>query len=370
MTVNPLDADRPPEPPRGGRRRGAHGGEVRRRRRDESLMVPDAQFQSYYGNHVVKPAPWKYEIPAYLFLGGVAAGGALLGAGGAVAGYPALRRIGRFTAVGAAALGGGALVKDLGKPSRALNMMRTVKLTSPMSVGSWILASFSGFAGVAMAAELGRSLLDHDSSLARVLRVVEPPATVGSALFAPPLAAYTSVLLSDTASPTWHESYRELPFVFVSSANAAASGWALLLAPSAQNGPARRLAAVSAAVEVAAFARMERSMGETLAEPLRTGRAGALLRASKVLTVGGALGAALLGRNRVAAGLSGAALLAGSACTRFGVVAAGIASAEDPRYTVEFQKERLERRRSSGVTQGAITTSRSDDVPALKGGLP
>lgn len=367
MTTNPLDADRPPELPRGGRRRGGNG-DIRQRRRDESLMVPEAEFQSYYGHQVVKPAPWKHEISTYLFLGGVAAGSGLIGAGGAAAGLPSLRRIGRFTAVGAAALGGAALAKDLGKPSRAINMMRTVKLTSPMSVGSWILTAFSGFAGVAMMAELGRSLLDHDSLLAKALRVVEPPATIGSALFAPPLAAYTAVLLSDTASPTWHESYRELPFVFVSSANAAASGWALLAAPTAENGPARKLAAVSAALEVAAFERMKQTMGPTLAEPLHAGRAGTLVKASKVLTIGGAIGAVVFGHNRAGAALSGLALMAGSACTRFGVVEAGIESAKDPRYTVEPQKQRLERRRADGVAEGSITTSRSTVAPALQGG--
>ncbi len=153
VTTNPLDADRPPEPER--RRDPASHGNARdragqnggRRRRDESLMVPDVRFDSYYGRHIVKPAPWEKEIAAYLFLGGVAAGSSLLAAGGAALGYPALRRAGRIGAVGAAALGGAALAKDLGKPSRALNMMRTVKLTSPMSVGSWILTAFSAFSG-------------------------------------------------------------------------------------------------------------------------------------------------------------------------------------------------------------------------------
>jgi hypothetical protein len=36
------------------------------------------------------------------------------------------------------------------------------------------------------------------------------------------------------------------------------------------------------------------------------------------------------------------ALLAGSACTRFGVFAAGIASAEDPKYTVVPQQRKGE----------------------------
>jgi hypothetical protein len=78
--------------------------------------------------------------------------------------------------------------------------------------------------------------------------------------------------------------------------------------------------------------------GETFHE----GRAGALLRAAKALTTLGGVGAVAGGRNRVTAGLSGLALLAGSACTRFGIFEAGRASARDPKYTVAPQRERLE----------------------------
>ena len=83
--------------------------------------------------------------------------------------------------------------------------------------------------------------------------------------------------------------------------------------------------------------RMEASMGVT-AEPLHEGKAGRLMRAAKMLTVAGAAGSLLAGRSRVVAALSGAALLAGSACTRFGVFEAGQASAKDPKYTVVPQR--------------------------------
>jgi hypothetical protein len=49
----------------------------------------------------------------------------------------------------------------------------------------------------------------------------------------------------------------------------------------------------------------------------------------------------LAGRSRVAAALSGAALMAASALTRFGVFEAGRASARDPKYTVGPQRQRL-----------------------------
>jgi len=355
MTTNPLDADRPPELPRNGRRRGNGGG---RRRRDESLMVPDATFESYYGRNVVKAPPWTEEIPTYLFLGGLAAGSGLVGAGGSARNLPALRRRGRFAALAAVALGGGALAKDLGRPDRALNMMRTMKLTSPMSVGSWILAAFGTFAGMAAAAEVGRELPNQDGLLAKTLRVADPPAAIGSALFSAPLAAYTAVLLSDTAAPTWHESYRELPFVFVGSANAAAAGLALIMSPADQNGPVRKMAVSGAALELGAGQLLRRNMDPLVAEPLHQGKAGRLLRAAEALTGAGAVGAMLFGRNRIGAGLSGVALLAGSALTRFGIFEAGMESAKDPKYTVQPQRERLERRRADGVTNDSITTIR------------
>ncbi|GAC1457226.1 MAG: hypothetical protein PVSMB10_15030 [Pseudarthrobacter sp.] len=74
------------------------------------------------------------------------------------------------------------------------------------------------------------------------------------------------------------------------------------------------------------------------------------------MAVAGGLGALVGGRNRVVAAASGVALLAASALTRFGVFEAGLASARDPRYTIEPQKNRLAARRAAGITDDAITT--------------
>jgi hypothetical protein len=237
----------------------------------------------------------------------------------------------------------GTLVHDLGRPGRFLNMLRTAKLTSPMSVGTWILSTYGPIAGVAAIAEVVDMLPAR--RLPRLLRLVSAagrPAGLLAALTAPPVAAYTAVLLSDTATPSWHEAHRELPFVFVGSAAAAAGGVGMLAAPPAQAGPARRMAIGGALLELAAERRMESSMGIT-AEPLHRDRAGRLMRASRALTVAGALGSVLGGRSRLAAGVSGAALAAGSVCTRFGVFEAGQQSARDPKYTVVPQRERLDR---------------------------
>lgn len=300
-------------------------------------MVPDAQFTSYYGRPVVKPAPWTSEIPAYLFLGGLAAGSAVLGAGADLSRRPQLRQAGRLGALGAITLGSAALVHDLGKPSRFLNMLRVIKPTSPMSMGIWVLALFGPAAGVAGAAELRDWL---PGPLARLLAATARPAGLASAVTAPAVATYTAVLLADTATPGWHEAYRELPFVFAGSAASAAGGLAMLAVPRSEASPARRMALAGAVMELAAARRMESSMG-MVAETLHQGRAGTMVRASKALTLAGALGTLLASRSRLAAVMSGAALLAGSALNRFGIFEAGQASAHDPKYTVVPQRERI-----------------------------
>lgn len=318
--------------PRSGRK---SGGEV--------SMVPEAEFTSYYGRPIVKPAPWEHDIAAYLFSGGLAAGSSLLAAGADLTGRPVLRRVGRLGALGALGFSMAALVHDLGRPERFLNMMRTVKLTSPMSVGTWILTLYGPFASAAAVAELVDMLPSGARrGPLRLVSVLGRPAGVVGAITAPPVAAYTAVLLADTATPSWHAAYRELPFVFVSSAAAASAGLGMLAAPVGEAGPARRLAVLGAAAELAMEHRMEHSMGIT-AEPLHEGRAGRWMRAAKVLTAVGAVGAAVGGRSRVVSALAGLALMGGSLSTRFGVFEAGLASARDPRYTVVPQRERLDR---------------------------
>jgi formate-dependent nitrite reductase membrane component NrfD len=309
-------------------------------------MVPPAEFVSYYGRPVVKAAPWELDVPAYLFLGGVAAGSSLLAAGADVTDRPALRRTGRLGALVGLSLSMVALVHDLGRPSRFLNMLRVVKVTSPMSVGTWLLTAYGPFAALAAVAELRPHLPRalREGRFGRALEASGRPAGLAAAVIAPTIASYTAVLLSDTATPTWHDANRHLPFVFAGSAAAASGGLGMIGAPASEAAPARRLAVGGAVLELTVAHRMEQAMGVT-AEPLHEGHPGALLKASKALTLAGAAGAVLLGgRNRTAAVVSGAALMAGSACLRLGIFEAGQASARDPKYTVVPQRERLARR--------------------------
>ncbi|WP_310077415.1 NrfD/PsrC family molybdoenzyme membrane anchor subunit [Sinomonas atrocyanea] len=361
MTHSDFDSFRPPEPAR-RRRPGGKRGSGRRGGGDgsrEMPMVPEPEFTSYYGRPVVKPAPWGDDVAAYLFLGGVAGGSALLGLGGQLTGRPILRRNARLGALAAVSVGAVALVKDLGRPERFLHMLRTFKVTSPMSVGSWILSAFSAGAGVAAVAEIDRMTGKRLplGPLRPVLQAVEGPAGVGAAFFGGPLAAYTAVLLGDTATPTWNAAHQELPFVFVSSATLASAGLAMVTTPVGEASPARKLAVLGVIGDVVATRVMEHRMDPVAAEPLHEGKAGAMLAWSERLAVAGGLGTLLAGRSRAVAAASGLALLAASALTRFGVFEAGLSSAKDPRYTIEPQKNRLAARRAAGITDDSITTA-------------
>ncbi|MFJ6214752.1 NrfD/PsrC family molybdoenzyme membrane anchor subunit [Streptomyces sp. NPDC092296] len=321
------------------RSRGRHRG-----RRGEQAMVPQAEFTSYYGRPVIKPPSWApLDIAGYFFLGGLAGAGSVLAAGAELTGRPAMARALKLSSLAAVSGSAAALVHDLGRPSRFANMLRVLKPTSPMSVGSWLLAAYGPAAGAA-------AVLDAAGRLPRLGRA----ATCGAALLGPAVAAYTAVLAADTAVPAWHEVHRELPFVFVGSAAAAASGMALVTSPTAQSGPARSAAVLGVALETAAVKIMERRIG-IIAQTYRTGTAGRLMRASEALSAAGTAGVLLARRSRAASVLSGAALLAASACTRFGVFHAGLESARDPRYTVLPQRERLERRRAA---RGPATAER------------
>ncbi|GAC60428.1 NrfD/PsrC family molybdoenzyme membrane anchor subunit [Gordonia sp. LUNF6] len=363
MTSSEYGQFRPPRPqrPQRGRRRGGGG------RRGDELMVPQAQVEhldenGYYGHPVVKAPPWETPVGAYLVLGGIAGGSGLLAAGAQLTGRKVLRRNARLAGLGAAGAGALALVADLGRPERFLHMMRTFKVTSPMSVGSWILMGYSGMIGVAAASEVDALTGDRLplGRLRPLLRALEGPAGLGAAAMGAPLAAYTAVLLGDTAMPTWNAMHRDLPFVFVSSASLAAGGLALITTPAAEAGPARNLAVLGVIGDVAATRLMEQRMDPVAAEPLHHGGPGKLMRWAERLAVAGGVGALIAGGRqgrgrRALAAAAGGALVAASTCTRFGVFHAGLESARDPRYTIEPQKRRLAARRAAGVTGDSIT---------------
>jgi hypothetical protein len=285
--------------------------------------------RSYYGRPILKPHVWKPYIGWYFFFGGLAGGSSLLGFAARTRGNHVLARNCSLLAVAGVAASPGLLIADLGRPERFLNMMRVFKPTSPMSVGTWVLAASGAADTTAAACEL----LD-------VLPGVRRTAEAASALLAPALCTYTAVLLADTSVPVWHGARRELPFVFASSAAASAGAAASLVTDAEHAVPARRLAVLGAGLGLAATSIMERRLG-ALGEPYRQERAGRLSKAFKSLHGAGGGLLVLAGRRRPLGTRLGAALiLGGSVCERLSILEAGRQSAADPKFTVEPQRER------------------------------
>lgn len=322
----------------GGRRAGRNG---KKGRGAETPMVPDAEFSSYYGKPIINQPTWESpDIPGYLYLGGLAGASSVMALGAHLTGRRSMRRSAKVTAAAGIGLSMVALVHDLGRPERFVNMLRVFKPSSPMSVGSWLL---SGYGPLAVAAA--------GSEITGLLPRLGTAATAGAAVVGPAVAAYTAALISNTAVPAWHDGHRHMPFVFVSSAATAAAGAALIGSPVSEAAPARRLALAAVASEAAVSEAMTRSMG-LVGEAYKTGEGGRYLRAAKVLNALGTAGTVLFARrSRLAAMASGSCLMAASACTRWGVFEAGISSANDPSHTVVPQRRRAESQGSSKVDQ-------------------
>src|SRR6185436_8169182 len=94
------------------------------------------------------------------------------------------------------------LTSDLGRPERFLNMLRMFKVTSPMSVGSWVVAVSGSANGVATMSRV----LGVTPRLGAVARLA-----AGASGLA--MTTYTAVLIANTSVPVWREARHELPFV-------------------------------------------------------------------------------------------------------------------------------------------------------------
>jgi hypothetical protein len=300
--------------------------------RDDGGMAPAERTRSYYGRGIINKPVWTWEIPVYFFTGGLAGACSLIATAARVDGNQSLARTARRIATAAALASPPLLISDLGRPERFHHMLRVIKPTSPMSMGSWLLAGFSTLqTGSTVLAELGR--------LPRLQRLAQTAA----AALAPMMTTYTAVLISDTAVPVWHEARKHLPWLFASGTVASGGSACLLLVPDAR--AARRLAVAGGVGELALTRLMEERLGD-LAGPYHKKPAGPWSKAATALT---AIGAGLLaasgrcGRYRRASAAAGAvATFAGAFAERWAIFRAGEDSADDPAYTVTPQRERAD----------------------------
>jgi hypothetical protein len=298
--------------------------------------------RSYHGQPVIKDPVWSWEIPCYFFTGGLAGASAGLGYLCELRGDEVLARRAWATAMLGLTVSPVLLISDLGRPERFLNMLRMFKVTSPMSVGSWIL-SVSGASTAVVAAHSWLGLLP------RVAKVARPAA----ALFGLPLCTYTAALVANTAVPAWHDARRTLPFVFGAGAGLSAGAAGMIATPPSEAGPARRLALAGAGAEMAAQLLMERRLGEQ-GEVYKHGTAARFGHLGRGCLVAGAtLALRRASSSRGAAAAAGALLLGGALSARWSVFKAGFSSASDPRYVVGPQRRRIETGERPGAARAA-----------------
>ncbi len=298
--------------------------------RGKVRVVPEEEARDYYGRAVLKEPVWSWEIPWYFFAGGLAGASADLALVARVAGNEKLARRALLAALGGATVSPVLLISDLGRPDRFYNMLRVVKPTSPMSVGTWVLSTFGTATGIAATSELFGVFPRFGHACEAV-----------SALLGPALATYTAVLVADTSVPVWHEARRELPLVFAASSAASAGAAAAILTPVENAGPARRLALGGVLGEIVAAEAMKRRLGDFLVEPYGEGESGRYDKLSKVCSgLGAAVMALASHRRRSVAVAGGVLVLAGAAFERWSVFRAGFRSTRDPKYTVIPQRER------------------------------
>lgn len=299
---------------------------------------------------------WKWLIISYFFLGGVSSGSSIVATVADLFGSREDRetvRVGRYLALLTVLPCPILLILDLGRPEQFLKMLRVFKLRSPMSLGTWGLLAFSGFATLSGAAQGARDgLMGGRLALLRRLTGQLPTRLLGAvgAPFGFFLGGYTGVLLGATAVPIWARNARLLGPLFLSSALAAscaAISLILALLPGRHSDRSGALARLHRAETVAAS-------GELLAAVaihLNSGRLGAPLTEGRLgrLHLLGSVGLGilfplalhrvgpLLGLpHRLVTVVASVASLIGGFIVKYAVVMAGHASADDPAATFEF----------------------------------
>jgi formate-dependent nitrite reductase membrane component NrfD len=299
---------------------------------------------TYFDHPVLQKAHWSWEIVAYFFVGGVAAGSSALALLAECGGRPddrTLVRNARYTALAGAGVSGMLLVADLGRPERFLKMMRIVKLKSPMSVGVYSLLAFSATSALA-AAEQARA----DGAIARnpFGWIPKAPRVAVQAVATALMASYTGVLLSATAIPVWYRGRRHLPAIFALSAASTACAMqnALLALTGGSGATSRRLErieTVAALAEAALLLHYERTAGEpgkalfegALGRRLKTMTHGVGIAVPALAVLPGLFGGGPTRPHRLRSLALAACALAGGYVLRAAVVVAGRASADDPR---------------------------------------
>jgi formate-dependent nitrite reductase membrane component NrfD len=170
---------------------------------------------------MLKTPDWEMMIVVYFFLGGIAGGSYFTAAIADNFGGPKDRqvvRIGYWLSLPLTLICALLLIGDLGVPTRFLNMLSVFKFWDPMSIGAWGLGVFGLFSFLS-------SVLVSSEGMASIRRRLSLLGTI----FGFFLAAYTGVLLSNTALPFWGDARLMGALFLVSGASTGMAAISLLL---------------------------------------------------------------------------------------------------------------------------------------------
>jgi formate-dependent nitrite reductase membrane component NrfD len=343
---------------------------------------------SYYNRPMIKKPGWKWYIPFYIFIGGLGGGVALIGGLADLFGgrrHRATVRRARYIALVAALISPLMLILDLGRPTRFHHMLRVFKVSSPLSVGTWILLAFGLTSGAQAARQAAEDnfILKRESRLGRLARLLPgKPLSLAQALLGLGLGGYTGILLAATAIPLLATAGLLMgPFFLATAVASGAAALALLAglrrtshADAAEDEEARAdietLATLSTATQLGLELAREAVTPQTIGRPLRHGTWATVYR---VGAVGGGmlmplalrLPAQLRGRpvGRALSITAATLTLAGALAERFAIVEAAKQSADDPYAYQEFTAGKVGSARPTPEQQALM-------APKTKGARP
>jgi protein NrfD len=190
--------------------------------------------ETYYGKPAIKSSHYGWLITFYFFLGGLASALQFISTVIDLLGGKKNEKLvifGRYSALIGAMISPFLLITDLHTPRRWYNMLRIFRSTSPMSIGSWALATFGTFSGITAFGQTVDTLFGFKAArwLARLSSI--PAALAGGVV-----SLYTGTLLATTSTPLWSTSFPYLSALFASSAASTAAA-ALTLASHATDTP-------------------------------------------------------------------------------------------------------------------------------------
>src|SRR3712207_4532835 len=130
-----------------------------------------------------------------------------------------MKRVSRYTVLVAMILSPILLIWDLGRPDRFYNMMRILKLRSPMSTQSWSLLAFGNLGGLLATRQAARDGLLGRNALSRLLIGLIPERLLS--LLALPFGLFvgfnTGNLISATSVPIWARNWMLMAPTFLTS---------------------------------------------------------------------------------------------------------------------------------------------------------